>query len=82
MRVINVEEVIALISRFNFRHIQIHHTWKPNHKGFNGKNHLQLQRNMKNYHINNNGWSDIGQHFTLMPDGKFVTGRPLSRTPA
>jgi hypothetical protein len=37
---------------------------------------------MRNYHVNTLGWNDIGQHVTLLPDGKFVTGRDFSKTPA
>lgn len=36
---------------------------------------------MKNYHVNVNGWSDIGQHITLLPNGLFVTGRDFGTTP-
>lgn len=55
-------------------------SWKPEHKDFNGSNHLALQQGMYNYHVN--GWSDIGQHVTLTPDGKWVTGRPFNIAPA
>ena len=37
---------------------------------------------MKNYHVNNHGWMDIGQHFTTFPDGSILTGRSLEQTPA
>lgn len=37
---------------------------------------------MKNHHVNNNGWSDIGQHFTIFPDGIIMTGRALNSSPA
>jgi hypothetical protein len=37
---------------------------------------------MKNHHVNNNGWADIGQHFSIFPDGKICTGRNLESTPA
>ncbi|MDA7949471.1 MAG: N-acetylmuramoyl-L-alanine amidase [Hyphomicrobiaceae bacterium] len=62
--------------------VQEHHTWKPRYSNFNGNNHFQMQRNMKRYHMNRNGWSDIGQHFSIFPDGMILTGRPLNRTPA
>ncbi|MET1411803.1 N-acetylmuramoyl-L-alanine amidase [Roseibium sp. HPY-6] len=62
--------------------VQQHHTWKPRYSGFKGSNHFEMQRSMKRYHINNNGWSDIGQHFSIFPDGAIVTGRPLNRSPA
>ncbi|BFP43198.1 amidase [Flavobacteriaceae bacterium GF1] len=62
--------------------IQEHHTWKPSYATFNGNNHFELQRNMKDYHVHHNGWSDIGQHITIFPDGDIVTGRSFERSPA
>ncbi|WP_425637065.1 N-acetylmuramoyl-L-alanine amidase [Algoriphagus yeomjeoni] len=62
--------------------IQQHHTWSPNYTHFNGRNHFDRQLAMKNHHVRNNGWSDIGQHFTTFPDGTIVTGRSLEATPA
>jgi hypothetical protein len=62
--------------------IHIHNTFKPNHDDFTGNNHLKLQSNMRDYHVNANKWRDIGQHFTLFPDGRFVTGRSLDIDPA
>ena len=62
--------------------IQQHHTWSPNYNHFNGRNHFERQLAMKNHHVRNNGWSDIGQHFTSFPDGTIVTGRSLEATPA
>ena len=62
--------------------IQLHHTYSPSDKHFTGDNHLTLQNNMRNYHIKSNGWSDIGQQFTVFPDGKICTGRDINVTPA
>ncbi|WP_339870024.1 SH3 domain-containing protein [uncultured Algoriphagus sp.] len=62
--------------------VQQHHTWSPNYTHFNGENHFDRQLAMKNHHVRNNGWSDIGQHFTTFPDGTIVTGRSLEATPA
>ncbi|MEM0999050.1 MAG: SH3 domain-containing protein [Bacteroidota bacterium] len=62
--------------------IQQHHTYSPSYKHFKGDNHFTLQRNMKNYHVNQNGWSDIGQHFSTFTDGTIVTGRSIERSPA
>jgi hypothetical protein len=63
-------------------YLQQHHTVAPSYRHFNGTNHFQLQRNMKDYHVGNNGWMDIGQHFSIFPDGAIVTGRSLELTPA
>lgn len=62
--------------------LQQHHTWSPDYSHFNGSNHFERQLAMKNHHVRNNGWSDIGQHFTSFPDGTIVTGRSLESTPA
>ncbi|XWN29931.1 MAG: N-acetylmuramoyl-L-alanine amidase [Devosia sp.] len=69
------------ISRTCLR-VQEHHTWKPRYSNFTGSNHFEMQRSMRHHHVNNNGWSDIGQHFSIFPDGAIVTGRPLNRSPA
>lgn len=61
--------------------IQQHHTYIPSYAHFNGNNHFEKQLAMKQSHINN-GWSDIGQHFTIFPDGVVMTGRSLEMTPA
>ena len=62
--------------------IQQHHTYIPSYIHFNGTNHFERQLAMKNYHVNQNGWQDIGQHFTIFPDGVVVTGRSLEKSPA
>ena len=62
--------------------VHIHHTWRPRHSDYNGNNGIELQEAMKRYHVETNKWADIGQHFTLLPDGDFVTGRHLNLTPA
>ena len=62
--------------------VQQHHTFLPNYAGFSGANHFTMQRNMKHHHVANNGWADIGQHFSIFPDGMVCTGRPLNKAPA
>lgn len=62
--------------------IQLHHTWRPNYSYFKRQNHFDLQIAMRNYHVNNNGWDDVGQHFTIFPDGIILTGRSLNSNPA
>jgi len=62
--------------------LQQHHTWSPAYAHFTGSNHFALQAAMKRHHVTNNGWGDIGQHFTTFPDGSIMTGRPLEQTPA
>lgn len=62
--------------------LQEHHTFSPSYANFTGNNHFQLLAGMRNYHVNHNGWSDIGQHFTTFPDGRIATGRSLESSPA
>lgn len=81
-RFLSVEELIKELDKYTFKQLHIHHTWKPEHKDFKGNNHIVMQQSMKNYHTKSNGWSDIGQHLTLFPDGKWLTGRPFNITPA
>lgn len=80
------EELIEYCKIFNWKRkpyeLHIHHTWKPCHNDFNGKNHKNLHNAMKNYHINIRKWSDIGQHLTLFPDGKWIIGRDFNKNPA
>ena len=78
---------IAKQNKYGYTGIQIHHTGSPEYKNFyksNGTHEYELTRqyNMKTYHVKTNGWSDIAQHFTVFPNGKIVTGRPLSNTTA
>lgn len=85
-RQMTTKELIQYIKDFKFtRKItqwHIHHTWSPNYSHFTGSNHQQLQQSMKNYHVNNCGWRDIGQHVTLYPDGVWLLGRDLNLNPA
>lgn len=79
---LSIAELLPKLGTYNYTAIHVHHTWKPDHSNFTGSNHQQLQDGMRSYHMNNLGWSDIGQHVTLFPDGKFMTGRDFHRTPA
>lgn len=63
-------------------HVQQHHTWKPSYVHFRGNNHFEMQLGMKQVHTLTNNWSDIGQHFSIFPDGLIVTGRQLNIAPA
>ena len=37
---------------------------------------------MRDWHVNGNGWSDVGYHYFIRKDGKVQEGRPLEKTPA
>ena len=62
--------------------VQLHHTYIPSYKHFKGNNHEALQDSMRRTHINTNKWVDIGQHFTIFPDGVILTGRNINTAPA
>jgi len=62
--------------------IQQHHTYIPSYIHFNGNNCFELQKSMKDTHVNVNGWMDIGQHLTIFPDGFVLTGRSFEQSPA
>lgn len=81
-RFLTIEELIKELDKYTFKQLHIHHTWKPAHSSFRGNNHIAMQQSMKDFHMNTNKWSDIGQHLTLFPDGKWLTGRPFNITPA
>lgn len=60
-------------------HIQIHHTWKPRKTDYTGEATIY---GMWKYHTQTNGWSDIGQHFSIAPNGSIWDGRLLEKDPA
>jgi len=62
--------------------IQNHHTYQPDHKGFNGKNHFTLLQGMENYHVKNCGYAAIAQNLTTFPDGMIAVCRNLNMIPA
>lgn len=86
MQIMTTDQLIEYCKSFKWTRkitqLHIHHTWGPSHKDYNGSNGIQLQQAMRNYHTNTLGWSDIGQHLTLLPDGQWVTGRDFNRDPA
>ena len=61
--------------------IQEHHTWSPSYQHFNGKNHFELQANMRSYHKSIK-YQDIAQNLTIFPDGQVMTGRSFNVAPA
>lgn len=86
MKLIDIKEfkkyIDSLTITRKIKLIQLHHTWKPSYDNFNGDNHLVLQKNMQTFHKKTRGWSDIGQTFTIFPDGKICTGRDINVAPA
>lgn len=82
--IININELLKRLDGYGHKELHVHHTWSPTKRSWDGTDAgaLRLQQAMKDYHMNVNRWSDIGQHVTLLPDGRFVTGRPFNVTPA
>jgi len=62
-------------------HIQQHHTDVPGYQHFTGNNYFALQAWMAKDHVELKKWPDIGQHFSIFPDGTVVTGRSLDADP-
>lgn len=61
--------------------LQVHHMWMPDYSCWKTDNALRRQNNTKDFHVNQNGWDTIAQHFSIFPDGHIVTGRSLNSTP-
>ena len=58
--------------------VTIHHT-----AGSNGEaNPAAVMRSIQAYHIDNNGWCDVGYHFVVSADGTVFQGRDERRTGA
>lgn len=55
--------------------IILHHSWLPSVAQYKGAATI---RGIQNYHMNdpNTGWTDIGYHFLIGPDGLIFRGRP------
>jgi N-acetylmuramoyl-L-alanine amidase len=53
--------------------IAIHHTSAPTARQFNGPSTI---RGIQTYHMDHNGWDDIGYHYLIAPDGTIFAGRP------
>lgn len=78
-----IEEYISYLDNFDWQReineIHVHHTWKPSIADFVGERTIWA---MWNYHVNTRGWSDIGQHANIDPEGYIWDGRDLNRSPA
>jgi len=76
-------EFDKLIRQYQFtrpiNHIQIHHTWRPRKTDYKGEETI---KGIWSYHTKTRGWQDIGEHFTISPDGTIWDGRDLNVIPA
>lgn len=59
--------------------IHIHHTAEPNKGNYKG---LETIESIYRYHTRTRGWSDIGYHWIVSPEGKIWAGRDPNRDPA
>src|SRR5665647_47094 len=81
--IITIDELIRRIGKYDHKELHIHHTWRPNHEIYNARpDGVYWNQAMANFHVDVNGWNDIAQHVTLLPDGLFVTGRNFGLNPA
>lgn len=83
----SLNEMIDLIENFNIERkitqIHIHHTWRPTKEQYSDANDKErIILGMYNYHTIDRGWADIGQHFTVSPDGLIWDGRSMEMNPA
>jgi N-acetylmuramoyl-L-alanine amidase len=46
---------------------------------FAGKSITQKVQEVRRWHVDDNGWSDIGYHYLIDRDGKIAEGRPVER---
>ncbi|MDE0457555.1 MAG: hypothetical protein OXI15_09710 [Chromatiales bacterium] len=37
---------------------------------------------IRRWHVDDNGWDDVGYHYFIRRDGMLESGRPLEKTPA
>lgn len=79
-----LDEIKALIERIlplnrKINTIHIHHTAEPSKASFKG---LQTIESISRYHTETRGWSDIGYHLIITPEGTIWAGRDLNRDPA
>lgn len=63
--------------------IQNHHTWLPSYGLLTEqRGEMYWLNSMRNVHINDRHWSDIGQNITTFPSGNIALCRPIDTTPA
>jgi hypothetical protein len=58
--------------------ILIHHTAGANSTDYSLSHAYAVARSIQNYHMDSNGWSDTGQHFTVSRGGYVMEGRHYS----
>lgn len=68
------------LSLTNYRpnKVVIHHTATANSTDYSLAHAFSLARSIQRYHMDNNGWSDSGQQFTISRGGHIMEGRHRS----
>ncbi len=61
------------------KEIVLHHTWSPTAAQYKGRATWEA---IRQYHIQERGWSDIGYHFGVGPDGSYWLLRPVEKAGA
>ena len=62
--------------------IHLHHSVSPGHKHWKRSGSDAVVEAIRRAHVNGRGWSDIGYHALVMPDGSVHKGRDWNRAPA
>jgi hypothetical protein len=87
--ILTLDQLLAWLDKYSHKELHVHHTWMPDHATYfataaasEDERALARQASFYVYHTKTKGWADIAQHVTLLPDGRFVTGRDFSVSPA
>ncbi|GAA3761946.1 hypothetical protein HDA32_005769 [Spinactinospora alkalitolerans] len=59
-------------------HVVVHHTATANSTDYSKEHAFELSRRIQRYHMQNNGWDDIGQQLTISRGGHIMEGRNTS----
>lgn len=57
------------------KEVVLHHTWSPTAAQYRGQATWEA---IRRYHVETNGWSDIGYHFGVAPDESIWKLRPVT----
>ena len=87
--ILTLDQLTDRLAKYNHKEFHVHCTAAPDFKQYyepkaanDDERAITRQRSMRSYHVHTRGWKDIGQHVTLIPDGRFVTGRAFNHNPA
>jgi len=92
-RNLTVAEVETVIATFRFtrtiKFIDTHHTWRPRKADYRGEEtingihrfHVTPVKIVNGKNVGGAGFADIGEHWTIGPEGAIWTGRDLDRPP-